>query len=186
MSDFFDDENLTEEQQGTNLPAVNTATLNQESLALINKIIEESDVDKVKDLTYLFNINQNKKTIARIDKLSALQDLLVAQFSKRIAERPDEISNQEIMNAMKIVQDIIERGQDMVIGTQEAPLIQINQQTNSVNVDNSALTGLNRDSREKIKNIISSVVSQIGKVATEQVPTTDGEPIVITPEDTDE
>ena len=178
MKDLFDDEITSEDQPASQLPAVNTSTLNQESLALINKIIEESDVEKVKDLTYLFNINQNKKTIARIDKLSALQDLLVAQFSKRIAERPDEISNQEIMNAMKIVQDIIERGQDMVVGAQEAPLIQINQQTNSVNVDGAALGGLNRESRERVKNLVNAAIAQLSTVQTEQA-----EPIVINPEE---
>lgn len=40
---------------------VNTVSLNEESLALINQIIEEKDVDKTKDLTYLFNVNQDKK-----------------------------------------------------------------------------------------------------------------------------
>ena len=130
---------------------LNTEALNKESLELINQLIAETDIEKTKDLTYLFNINQNKKTMARIDKLSGLQDDLVTQFAKRISERPDEISNKELMDGIKIVQDIIERGQKQVAGVEQTPLIQINQQTNSVNIGEPT-SSLNRESREKVKN----------------------------------
>jgi Mg/Co/Ni transporter MgtE len=36
-------------------------SLNEESLALIEKIIIENDEQKTRDLTHLFNVNQNKK-----------------------------------------------------------------------------------------------------------------------------
>jgi hypothetical protein len=65
--------------QSKALTIANTADLNKESLALINQIIAESDIEKTKDLTHLFNLNQNKKTMVRIDKLSGLQDNLVDQ-----------------------------------------------------------------------------------------------------------
>ena len=32
--------------------------LNKESLALISKIVEETSIEKTKDLTHLFNVNQ--------------------------------------------------------------------------------------------------------------------------------
>ena len=73
----------------TALAILDTDKLSKESVELINALIAESDIEKTKDLTYLFNINQNKKTMVRMDKLSELQDRLVAQFSKRISERTD-------------------------------------------------------------------------------------------------
>ena len=79
------------------LVAVDTSNLNAESLDILNQIIEAEDIDKTKDLTYLFNINQNKKTMVRIDSLSNLQDKLVGLLSNRVTERPDEMSNQEVM-----------------------------------------------------------------------------------------
>ena len=146
------------------LTLVNADDLNQESLMLINQIIAEKDLEKTKDLTHLFNINQNKKTMIRIDKLSGLQDDLVDQFVRRIAERPDEISNKELMDGIKIVQDIIERGQKQVEGVQQTPLIQFNQQNNSVNIGDGA-PQLSKESRDKVKNAVLSLLSGLNKPA---------------------
>ena len=142
------------------LVAVDTSNLNAESLDILNQIIAAEDIDKTKDLTYLFNINQNKKTMVRIDSLSNLQDKLVGLLSNRVTERPDEMSNQEVMQALKVVQDIIERGTKQITGQNEQPLIQINQQTNSVNVGDEA-AGLNRDSRDKVRRAIMSILDNV-------------------------
>ena len=159
------------------LIAIDTKGLNEESLEILNQIIVAEDAEKTKDLTYLFNINQNKKTMVRIDSLSNLQDKLVDLLSKRVTERPDEMSNQEVMQALKIVQDIIERGTKQVIGQTEQPLIQINQQTNSVNVGDDA-AGLNRDSRDRVKRAIMSILDNV-KDATSQPEVVEAEPIDI-------
>jgi hypothetical protein len=151
----------TTSSSSTALTTVNAEDLNKESLELINQIIAESDIEKTKDLTYLFNINQNKKTMIRVDKLSGLQDNLVDQLVRRIAERPDEISNKELMDGLKIVQDIIERGQKQVAGVTETPLIQINQQNNEVNIGDSATAGLSRESRDKVKNAVNALLSSL-------------------------
>ena len=145
------------------LVAVDTSDLNAESLNILNQIIAAEDIDKTKDLTYLFNINQNKKTMVRIDSLSNLQDKLVGLLSNRVTERPDEMSNQEVMQALKVVQDIIERGTKQITGQNEQPLIQINQQTNSVNVGDEA-AGLNRDSRDKVRRAIMSILDNVKDV----------------------
>lgn len=148
------------EKTTTALVAVDTSDLNAESLNILNQIIAAEDIDKTKDLTYLFNINQNKKTMVRIDSLSNLQDKLVGLLSNRVTERPDEMSNQEVMQALKVVQDIIERGTKQITGQNEQPLIQINQQTNSVNVGDEA-AGLNRDSRDKVRRAIMSILDNV-------------------------
>jgi hypothetical protein len=141
--------------------AYDTKDLNEESLKLLGQIITENDEEKTKDLTYLFNVNQNKKTMVRMDKLSGLQDGLVDQFVKRIQERPDEISNKELMDGLRIVQDIIERGQRQISETEAPqPLIQINQQNNSLNVGDGT-TELNRESRERVKNAVLGFLSEI-------------------------
>ena len=152
------------EKTTTELVAVDTSDLNAESLNILNQIIAAEDIDKTKDLTYLFNVNQNKKTMVRIDSLSNLQDKLVGLLSSRVTERPDEMSNQEVMQALKVVQDIIERGTKQITGQNEQPLIQINQQTNSVNVGDEA-AGLNRDSRDKVKRAIMSILDNVKDTA---------------------
>ena len=168
---------ITDEESSVNLPVSyeNVADLNEESIALINQIIAETDEAKTKDLTYLFNLNQNKKTMVRMDKLSGLQDGLVDQFVKRISERPDEISNKELMDGLKIVQDIIERGQRQISEVdQPQPLIQINQQNNSVNVGDSA-TELNRESRERVKKAVLGLLQNISQAASTPVVFTEEE-----------
>ena len=61
---------------------------------------------------------------------------------------------------LKVVQDIIERGTKQITGQNEQPLIQINQQTNSVNVGDEA-AGLNRDSRDRVKRVIMGILDNV-------------------------
>lgn len=145
-----------------------TPNLNEESLALIQQIISETDEQRAKDLTHLFNNNQNKKTLVRVNKLNDLLDTITDQALARFTSRPDEISNKELFDGLKIVQDLIERGQKQVSGVGEAPLIQVNQQTNEVNIGNST-SALNRDSRERVKSAVLSLLDNISK-STEQNP----------------
>ena len=154
-----------EKEEANALIAIDTSNLNAESLDILNQIIAAEDVNKTKDLTYLFNINQNKKTMVRLNTLSSLQDRLVDLFSKRITERPDEISNQEVMQALKIVQDILERGQKQVSNEPEKPLIQINTQTNNIGTE---LDGLSRESRNKAKNAVMSILNSIKEAEARQ------------------
>lgn len=160
-------------EETTALVTVDTANLNAESLAILNEIIavENSNVDKTKDLTYLFNANQNKKTMVRLDSLSNLQDKLVGLLSKRVIDRPDEMSNQEVMQALKIVQDIMDRSTKNIMGTDnQAPLIQINQQDNSVNMG-EGINSASRESKNRVRNAVMSLLSSINDAtATPQEP----------------
>ena len=149
--------------------------LNEESMALIEQIIAEKDKQKSKELTQLFNDNQNKKTMVRVNKLSDLLDTITDQALARFTSRPDEISNKELFDGLKVVQDLIERGQKQVSGAGETPLIQFNQQTNEVNISGSAST-LNRDSRERVKAAVLGLLNSINTTATD---TTSQEPIEV-------
>jgi len=155
-------------EETTALVTVDTANLNAESLEILNEIIavESGNIDKTKDLTYLFNQNQNKKTMVRLDSLNNLQDKLVGLLSKRVTDRPDEMSNQEVMQALKIVQDIMDRSTKNIMGTEnQAPLIQINQQDNSVNMGGKGLNAAPRESRDRVKNAVMSLLNSINDAA---------------------
>lgn len=157
-------------EETTALITVDTTNLNAESLAILNEIIavETTNTTKTKDLTYLFNQNQNKKTMVRLDSLSSLQDQLVGLLSKRVTERPDEISNQEVMQALKIVQDIMDRSTKNITGANEpAPLIQINSQDNSVNMG-EGINGASRESKNRVRNAVMSLLSSINDATAEQ------------------
>jgi hypothetical protein len=153
--------------QETGLAINGPRSLNEESKALIDQIIAETDEQKARDLTYLFNANQNKKTMVRVNKLSDLLDTITDQALARFTARPDEISNKELFDGLKVVQDLIERGQKQVSGAGETPLIQINQQNNEVNVGRSSNT-LNRDSRERVKAAVLGLLDSITAKQTTQ------------------
>lgn len=151
------------------LVEVNTNNkLNEESKALIEQIIVETDEQKARDLTQLFNANQNKKTMVRVNKLSDLLDTITEQALVRFTSRPDEISNKELFDGLKIVQDLIERGQKQVSGAGETPLIQVNQQTNEVNIGGTA-SNLSRDSRERVKSAVLGLLSSLNTTIVTEV-----------------
>ena len=64
MADEVKQDKINEELQTSSetgaLTIVNADDLNKESLELINQLIAEQDIERTKDLTHLFNINQNK------------------------------------------------------------------------------------------------------------------------------
>jgi len=155
---------LEEEQSETDLVpiTVNTIVLDQEATELLNKIIKETSLAKVNDLTELFNINQNKKTMARMDKMSNLLDLLTDRLMERVKERPDEMSNKDILDTIKVATDTIDKGNKQINQPEQSPLIQINQQDNSVNIDSDGGTKLNRASRERVSQAVSELLKGIG------------------------
>ena len=151
-----------------------SVNLNDESRALLEKIIAERDERKAKDLTQMFNANQNKKTMIRVNKLSDLLDTITDQALLRFSSRPDEISNKELFDGLKVVQDLIERGQKQVSGVGETPLIQVNQQTNEVNIGNNSSSNLNRDSRERVKAAVLDLLKGINSAVVTEI---EAEPI---------
>lgn len=132
--------------------------LNQEALEIISQIVAENDEAKTKDLTFLFNQNQNKKAMIRVNKMGELLDMIADQTMSRFANRPDEISNQELLQGLKVIQEIVDKGQKQLNTPVDTPLIQVNQQNNEINLG-EATTSLNRESREKVKNAVMSILA---------------------------
>ena len=79
--------------------------LSDESKRLIAELTTEKDKQKMQAIEQQFNEIQRKKQVARVSKLSDVQDMLTDQFYKRISQRPDEISNKEMLDGMKVIQD---------------------------------------------------------------------------------
>ena len=136
-----------------------STNLSVEAQKLISELTSEKDKQKLQIIEQQFNDIQRKKQLARVSKLSDVQDMLTDQFYKRISQRPDEISNKEMLDGMKTIQDLIEKSQKQADNVEDIPqLIQINQ--TEVNVGNN----LNRDSRERVKNAVLGLLSSINNV----------------------
>lgn len=113
----------------------------------LEELIREDDLDKVKDLTHLFNIYQTKRNAIRINALNDVQDALVKQMLERLQKYPDNFANKDIADWMKTVQAVMESNNEKVEQLDNIPAITY-QQNNQVNVN--IVDTLSRDSREKI------------------------------------
>ena len=113
----------------------------------LEKLIQEDDLDKVKDLTHLFNVYQTKRNAIRISALNDVQDALVQQMLERLQKYPDNFANKDIADWMKTVQAVMESNNEKVEQLDNIPAITY-QQNNQVNVN--IVDTLSRDSREKI------------------------------------
>ena len=131
-------------------------SIKQRDDELITKIVEESDVDKLKDLTHVFNAFQTKRQILRVNALNDVQDALVAQMLERLEKQPHNFDNNDIANWMNVVQRTLDSSQKNVKTIDETPAISY-QQNNQINV-NVDSTQLSRESREKILNVVQLVL----------------------------
>lgn len=170
-------EETAETETSTALTTISTDDLKKESQRILNEIIAADDSGKTQSLVQLFNDNQNKKTMVRMDKLGNLLDVLTDVAYDRLTKNPNEISNEDVSKWLKTTQELYEKSQRQVNGANaEGPLIQINQQTNEVNVgDTSDLP--DRSSRDRIKNFINSVLkdAKVANQTSDVIDVTNGE-----------
>lgn len=153
---------LVESGDSSLLPdTVDVSVLKEEANKLINEVIVEHDVDKVRDLAMLFNVNQTKKTMVRQNKLNDLLDTLVNTAANRASSHPDEMDNQQLYQSLKVVQDLVERSTKQIAGANDnVPLIQINQQNSEVNIHtgDGSQKSLNREQRNRVKNVVEALL----------------------------
>lgn len=123
---------------------------------LANQIAEETDINKTQDLIALFNWNLSKKNVARIVKLNDLYDNVADQMITRFEKRPDQFSNDDLLNYMKTVQGAIDSSNKQLASIEEPPpqIIQNNTQINLNVVDN-----FDRESRERILAAVQATLN---------------------------
>ena len=140
----------------TNIVSKNN-NLFTESNDLVEKIVNESNPDKLEELTNLFNLNQRKKDIARINKLSQLLNIVDTEVESRLIDTPEGFNNDQLIKYMSTTQQTINSLEDNL---NHKPLIQINNQTNEIHLGED---GLNQESRKKVIDTIMSILSKDNK-----------------------
>lgn len=119
---------------------------------LVDQIIAETDTDKLNDLTELFELNTRKKNIARINKLSNLQELVDDEVILRFTSEPETFDNDQLLKYMDSMQKNISAMQQSL---NQVPVIQINNQKNEIHVNES---GLDRESRKKVLDAVRAIL----------------------------
>lgn len=135
--------------------SVSVKNLDERTSEIANSIIEEKDVDTVKDLTHLFNLNQAKKNVIRIMKLNGLLDTVSDRMIERFEKYPDNFTNADLLAYMQATQGAIDKANKSLALVDESPAIQVVTQ-NNVNV--SIVDGMDSESKDRVLNAIKSIL----------------------------
>lgn len=138
-----------------------TLPLEEAEQKLVLKIIEAPTKEELQHQLELFNINQSKKNALRIVKLSNLQNAVEDQAIERFEKRPDQVTNKELLDYITVISNQIDRAQKAVDLVKDAPAITVNTQNNEVNINVGPQ--LDRDSKEKVMDVISALLKQVQK-----------------------
>lgn len=144
----------------------NIVTLNSSPEELEQKLIQETDIDELKNVINLFNLNIKKKDILRTNKLSNLQDLVTDQMGERLEKNAGAFSNKDLIDYFKIIQESINKADNSLNGV-DTPAIQLNQQFN-LNVDNKK-DELDKDSRDRVADAVNAILAKMKQPQQEKI-----------------
>lgn len=135
--------------------------MSKENLSIISpdfedKVLNAGDPNDLKDLTQLFNFNQAKKNLLRLQKLSVLNDDVVSKIERRLLERPDDFSNKDLLDYLQVINNVLDKQSKSQDDVLDKPMITY-QQNNQVNVNMA--NDLTRESRDKITDLISEILN---------------------------
>ena len=136
-----------------------TVSLSTPMSEITDRIMEETNIDTLKDMIDIFNLNLQKKNIIRSSKLYDIQDLITNQMETRVKNHPDEFNNQDLLTYFKVVQETIAKS-DNSLDSINTPAIKVTQNQLNINVNNS---GLDRDSRERIMDAVNKILKKANK-----------------------
>lgn len=147
-------------------PPLDLVPLDEKTALIAQQILDEQDIDKVKDLTTLFNLNAQKRNVMRIIKMNGLLDKVTDQVIERFEKYPANFSNDDLIKYMQVTENAIDRANKNLNLVEETPAIQLmqNNQVN-INIDN----GLDRDSREKVLDAVKAILANAVKPEPEVV-----------------
>lgn len=131
--------------------------LDNQTKQIAQEILDEQDIERVKDLTNLFNLNAQKRNVMRVIKMNELLDKVTDQVVERFEKRPDNFSNEDLIKYMQVTENAIDRANKNLNLVEETPAIQYLQQNNvNITIDN----GLDRDARERVMDAVRAFLAQ--------------------------
>lgn len=140
--------------------------LNSQTQNLAEQIMNETSLDKVKDLTHLFNVNMSKKNALRVMAMDNLVDKVTSQIEARFEKYPDNFSNTELLNYLQVLQNSIDKASKNLNLVEESPAIQLNQNNVNINI----VDNMSRESRERVAAFLKQALS--GQIKNEEESTT--------------
>ena len=150
-----------EENKSITSPILDVTSLDVKKKDIAQKILDEEDIDKVKDLTSLFNLNAQKRNVMRVIRMNELLDKVTDQVAQRFEKTPNNFSNDDLIKYMQVTESAIERANKNLNLVEDTPPIQM-LQNNQVNINIDS--GLDREGRAKVVELFRQIMSQPDKV----------------------
>mgnify|MGYP003290817650 CR=1 FL=1 len=133
----------------------NDLTLKSSSADLVQAVLEAEDTSELLQVQEMINANLVRQDMIRKLHLSQVQNNVVNQMSQRMENRADEVSTKDLLDYYKTIDNSLNKKAD------DVPTIQVNNITN--NVENGSVE-FNRDSRAKILDAVSAIMSELDEV----------------------
>ena len=146
------------EDNSLNETSLDTTKINSDNKELTQQLLDCKDLDKVKELTALFNLNAQKKSAVRILKMNNLLDKITNEIIERFDNRSQTFTNDDLLKYMQAVENSIDKSSKTLGMVEDTPAIQY-QQNNQVNIQVNE-PGLNRDSRQKVLDAVNQILQQ--------------------------
>ena len=151
-----------EESHDEMLPTeIDLVPLQKETDEALKDIVSANSVEELKDFTARFNLNMAKKNAVRMAKLQNLLDAVNDQAISRFENQPGEFSNKEVLDYMKVVQEQINSSQQALDTVGDAPMIQINNQKNEVNINVEHPALSSRESKERVLGAVQALIQNL-------------------------
>lgn len=135
--------------------------IDKESLDIVHNIVTTNDPSSLNTYVDQFNLNMSKKNLLRILKMNELWDRVSDEAINRIENHPDEMTNMELLNFIKVAQESLNNSKKESDTVTTLHPITVNQQNNTVNVNvkTSEDVRVNRRSKEKIMDAVSKLLN---------------------------
>lgn len=130
--------------------------IKHETALVISSAINENDLEKKKQLYKIFETNVS---ILKSIKCHDLEEMLLNNLIARISKNPGEISNKELMDAINLSRNLINKNNEVVNDANSN--IQLTQNNTEVNIN--VEPQMSRESREKVADVVNAILKQIQK-----------------------
>lgn len=136
-----------------------TEKLDASISSTVANLIKSDDPREIKDLTVEFNLAQSKKNILRSLTLNDLLDKVSSKVYDRIEYSAGEMKDSDLIEYLKVTQDILDKTLKNSHTTESADAIQLTQQNVNINIGEN----LNRESRERVVDVVNTILNRINK-----------------------
>lgn len=160
-----DSKNSIKENEPLDLVALDN-NVKKSSEDIVTDLVSAETCSEFDAIAAEFNLNQKKKNAIRVVKLTNLLGKIEDQAIERFNKKPDQMSNKELIEYLQAIQNSIDRSQNYVDKIEEKPMIQINQQTNTIKIEDNQLS---RESKEKVLSIVSKLLKEASSEETENI-----------------